>query len=125
MMLTIIHLFNFISVIIGFSLIILIEYVKRRIKKGPLGDFYALYSHQYISSVEFGIFFLIISFLISSFPQLEKILTFDLLSHFLMALAMLIFVLSGKIFLQEVERMLRHREKEKELLEKYVQKNQS
>jgi cobalamin biosynthesis protein CobD/CbiB len=66
---------------------------------------------------------LVISFLISSFRQLEIILTFDLLSHFLIFLAMVILVLSGKIFLQEVERMLRHREEGKKLLEKYAKRD--
>jgi|GEM_PF-6715543 len=115
-----IQLLNFSGVIIGFLLLGFIEYAKRRIKKGPLGDFYSLYSHRYITSVEFGIIFLTISFFISSFSKLEQLTAFDILRHFLLVLAMIILALSGKIFLQEVERMLRHREKEKKRFEKIV-----
>lgn len=123
-----IQLFEFTGVVIGIMLLILLWHTKKRIKKGPLGTFFSLYSHKYLFSVEFGILFLTASLLISVIAGLENFLTYrvilNLIGRFLLVLAMAIFAFSGKIFLQEVERMLRHREKKKEIFEKMIVKNQ-
>lgn len=123
-MLSIIQFFEFAGVVIGAILLIILWYTKKRIKKGPLGIFFSLYSHKYLFSVEFGVLFLTFSILISIIRRLENFTAYDVhlyfISSLLLVLAMAIFALSGKILLQEVERMLRHRERKKEIFEKMI-----
>ena len=112
-----------IGFITGAILFIIFEVIRRRIKNGPICEFYTLYIHKYILTLRIGVFLMTAAFFLNFFNLFEKITIFNVQFKFhncLMVLAIIIFAFSGRIFFQEVERMLRHHKKEKELCEKRI-----
>lgn len=117
---------NLFGAFLGLILITTIEYIKYKVRNGPLGEFYALYARNYIFVAEGGILLLATSFLWAilrlhtTFPLFDRVPVHEVL----MVGAMACFAYSGKIFLGEVERMIRHRQKEKEALAKELERVQ-
>ena len=113
------HFIDGVGIVVGLVLLAIVEYTKIRVKRGPLGELFELYVHKYLLIGEFGILSLTVS-LISSFSGRE-VITFGKynieIHHLLIGIAMILFALSGRILLQEVERAIRHRQKGEEILE--------
>jgi len=103
--------FDFLGLGFGILLLILIEYIKRRFRKSPMGELFALYASKYVVVAELGVVLMTFSFLMSATnPDVRAAAAWKISPHhLLMMLAMLTFLFSGKIFLDQLERVIRHK----------------